>query len=410
LFHLVEHDFEAPVPAPSPIEPQGAPFVHLCREGQIHDVRRRHFAGLAVRAQPIEVAQLEQSHLRFEDTSGHGPYPHYYGTIPTAAIGVGTILDRVVAADLEPAEAIVRPFFPPTPILYAHRLSRRLGKEIWIKLESATPIRTFKIRGALVKLASLRGKTKGVITASAGNHGLAVAWAARAFGVPATVVMPERANPQKAEAIVGVGARTIFFGDDYQAALEHSVAIAESAGLTSVHAYDDPWIIAGQGTLARELPQSDTWVAGIGGGGLVAGLAVGATTVPGREATVRAKARVIGVEPNGADAMHRSIAANKVVELEKVDTLADGLAARRPSALTLRLIQAANVEVVRVDDQAILGAMRVLLEDERLIAEPAGAAALAAIIAQPERAQGKTIVVLSGANISDAHLASLRAS
>lgn len=379
--------------APAP----GAEFVHLCRPEQLDEVRHRHFAGQPVWVVELDVARLEATRLRDEDLYGHGRFPHYYGTVPAEAARPPRFVDAVTAADVARAEPIVRRAFPPTPLLAAPRLSARLGREVWIKLESTTPIRAFKLRGALVKLEALPA-ARGVITASAGNHGLAVSWAARAHGKPATVVVPETANPQKVEAMRGLGAEVLAHGHDYQAALEHSLVLAEQRGLVSVHAYDDPWIIAGQGTLALELPEVDTLVASIGGGGLIAGLAVAwKARRPG--------GRLVGVEPVGADAMARSLEAGHVVTLDEVRTIADGLGARRPSALTLRLTRAGIDTVVRVEDAALMHALRVLLDDERLIAEPAGAAAVAALLAHPELAVGRTVVVLSGANVSDAVLA-----
>jgi threonine dehydratase len=300
------------------------------------------------------------------------------------------------------AEAVVRRFFPPTPLLRAGRLSRRLGVELWLKLDAFTPIRTFKLRGALVKLQALTeaGLAGGVITASAGNHGLAVAHAARLFGRPASVVVPERANPQKADAIAAEGARVLRFGVDYQAAYERSLEIAASEGLHHVHAYDDPDVIAGQGTVALELPECGAFLCGIGGGGLIAG------TSTALRARFPATA-IVGVQPEGADSMARSLEQGRRVTLEEVRTIADGLAARSPGDRTLQLVRRNAVRVVRVSDAQILEAARLLLREERVVAEPAGVAALAALVCDPGLASGRTVVLISGANISDELLAGL---
>ncbi len=298
------------------------------------------------------------------------------------------------------AERVVRRFFPPTPELSARRLSSRLGIALSLKLDCFTPIRTFKLRGALVKLEALEaeGPIGGVVTASAGNHGLAVARAARLFGHPATVVVPEGANPQKVDAIVAEGAEVLVHGVDYQEAYERSLELADARGWANVHAYDDPHIIAGQGTLGLELEACDTFLCGIGGGGLISGVAaVLKARFPG--------VRVIGVQSEGADSMVRSLEAGQPVTLEQVRTIADGLGARRPGVWTLEMTRRYVDEVVRVPDEAILEAMRLLLREERLVAEPAGVAGLAALLVRPELGQGRTTLAITGGNISDELLA-----
>lgn len=304
----------------------------------------------------------------------------------------------------EPAEHTVRRFFPPTPLLEARRLSQRFGTPVSLKLDCFTPIRTFKLRGALVKMQALAddGAPGAVVTASAGNHGLAVARAARLFGRAATVVVPMGANPQKVEAIQAEGATVIHHGVDYQAAFEHCQALAHARGDTVVHAYDDPHIIAGQGTLGLELPTCDTFLCGIGGGGLIAGVATVLKTV---RAAQHPGVRVIGVQPEGADSMARSMEQRRIVSLEQVKTIADGLGARHPGPLTFELTQRHVDQVVRVSDDALMEALRVLLLEERVVAEPAGVAGLAALMQQPSLAKGHVIIGITGGNISDGILA-----
>lgn len=304
------------------------------------------------------------------------------------------------------AEAVMRRCFPPTPLLFAPRLSRRLGTEVWLKLESCTPIRTFKLRGALNKLEALEreGVSGGVVTASAGNHGLAVARAARLFGRPAVVVVPENANPQKLSLIAAEGARVVKHGHDYQAAFEESLLIGRDEGLTHIHAYDDPVVIAGQGSIGVELLESgvefDTVLAGVGGGGLISGLAA-------LLKNARPGVRAIGVQPAGASSMVRSLAAGRVVAVERVETIADGLAARKPGEHTLALTRR-YVDAVRiVSDEQIMAAMRLLLHEERLVAEPAGAAGLAALLDGGAADLGRVVVVVTGANIADEHFRAL---
>lgn len=301
------------------------------------------------------------------------------------------------------AEAVVRRFFPPTPLLFAPRLSQRLGTEVWLKLESATPIRTFKLRGALNKLQALAesGVSGGVVTASAGNHGLAVARAARLFDRPATVVVPEGANPQKVALIAVEGARVIHHGQDFQAAYERCQAIGQAEGLTVVHAYDDPYVIAGQGTIGLELVQSgiqfDTVLMGIGGGGLISGVSAALKALkPG--------VRVIGVQPEGADSMIRSVREGRIVELERVQTIADGLGARKPGAHTLAMTRAYVDEIRAVGDDDLWAAMGALLREERMVVEPAGAAGAAALLRDGAAGLGRVVILITGANIADAVL------
>lgn len=303
------------------------------------------------------------------------------------------------------AEAVVRRFFPPTPALPAPRLSRAVGAQVTLKLDTMTPTRTFKARGALVKLHHLAGAA-GVITASAGNHGMSVAYAARVCGRPATVCVPAGANPQKVEAIAALGARVVTAGRDYFEAYQACLEIARAEGLTVVHAYDDPQVIAGQGTLGLELAAAgpfDAVLCGVGGGGLLAGVA-------GALAQVQPGARVYGVQPEGADSMARSLAAGEIVTLERVDTIADGLGARAPGAWTFALARRYAAGVVRVSDADLMAAMRFLVREERLIAEPAGAAGVAALLRHGAEPFGREICVLvTGANIADAVLAQVLA-
>jgi threonine dehydratase len=303
-------------------------------------------------------------------------------------------------AELRKAEQVVRRFFPPTPTLFARRLSGRLGVSLHLKLDCFTPIRAFKLRGALNKIQALQdaGVSGGVVTASAGNHGLAVARAARLFGRPAAVYVPETANPQKVEAIEAEGAAVTRHGVDYFEAYERSVAFALAEGWTHIHAYDDPHIIAGQGTMGLEVEECDTFLCGIGGGGLIAGVAFALKQrFPG--------IRVVGVQPEGAASMALSLEAGQVRSIDRVETIADGLASRRPGDLTFELVRRYVDRVVTVRDDDLIAAMRLLLREERIVAEPAGAAGLAALMRYPDLAAGRVTAAISGANISDEVLA-----
>lgn len=312
-------------------------------------------------------------------------------------------MQYVTLDDIRRAEPVIRRFFPPTPLLAAPRLSAELGAEVWLKLDTLTPVRTFKLRGALNKLHSLvdAGTRGGVVTASAGNHGLAVARAARLFGRPAVICVPAGANPQKVAAITAEGARVVHHGLDYQAAFEHAVTIAQAEGLTVVHAYDDPAVIAGQGTLGLEAAGAGPWdavVMGIGGGGLISGVATAVKTL--HPAT-----RVIGVQPSGADSMVRSLAAGRITAVEQVRTMADGLGARFPGEWTFAHVRRWVDEVVTVEEEDFIPAISTLLALERVVTEPAGCAGVAALLRHGGARWGRRVLVpLTGANVSDAVL------
>ncbi|HEX4627904.1 MAG TPA: threonine/serine dehydratase [Gemmatimonadales bacterium] len=305
---------------------------------------------------------------------------------------------------MERAAADFRRHLRPTPLQLSRGLSQAAGCQVFLKLESVQPIRSFKLRGALNKLTRMPAdrRAAGVITASAGNHGMGVAYAAAEFGVPATVYVPENANPFKVEAIKRLGASVVHAGRSYSAAFDAAVEARKETGATLVHAYDDPDVVAGQGTIGLELledlPELDVAVVPIGGGGLIAGISLYLKSK-------RPSVRVIGVEPEGADAMRRSLEAGRIVTLDRVDTIADGLAASAPGALTLALAQRHVDEVVTVSDDEMLRSIRQLFEVEHLLAEPAGAAALAGLLKRGGvGAADRAAVIVSGANATDAVL------
>ncbi len=303
--------------------------------------------------------------------------------------------------DVERAAAALEPHLPATPLQRSPAFSQETGARVHLKLESFQPIRAFKVRGALNRVMHIPedDRSRGVITASAGNHGMGVAYAAAEFGLRATVFVPVAANPHKVEAIKRLGAQVVAAGANYGGAYGAAVAAQEKSHATFVHAYEDPHVIAGQGTIGLEilaqLPAVDTVIVPIGGGGLVGGIAMYLKQKkPG--------VRVVGVEPAGADAMSRSLAAGRVVTLERVETIADGLAASAPGELTLGLAQRYVDEVVIVQEEEMLRAMRLLFEWEHVLSEAAGAAAAAALLHPGMLRTGENAVVLvSGANVSD---------
>ncbi|HXJ29444.1 MAG TPA: threonine/serine dehydratase [Gemmatimonadales bacterium] len=304
-------------------------------------------------------------------------------------------------ADVERAAEGLRPYLSPTPLQYSRAFTDKARCHVHLKIESIQPIRAFKVRGALTKLIRMTAEQRaaGVITASAGNHGMGVAYAAAAFNAPATVYVPEGANPFKVEAIRRLGAHVVPAGRNYNGAYVEALAAQKESGATFVHAYDDADVVAGQGTIATELladlDDFHTVLVPIGGGGLIGGIALYLKSKkPG--------IKVIGVEPSGADAMSRSLRAGSIVTLDRVSTIADGLAASAPGKLTFELAQRHVDEVIVVEETEMLRAIRLLFEWEHLLAEPAGAAALAALLYHHRPAPNeRVVVILSGGNVTD---------
>jgi len=311
------------------------------------------------------------------------------------------VASEVTPADVERAAEGLRPYLSPTPLQYSRAFTDKARCHVHLKIESIQPIRAFKVRGALTKLILMTAEQRaaGVITASAGNHGMGVAYAAAAFNAPATVYVPEGANPFKVEAIRRLGARVVPAGRNYNGAYVEALAAQKESGATFVHAYDDADVVAGQGTIALELladlDDFHTVLVPIGGGGLIGGIALYLKSQkPG--------IKVIGVEPSGADAMSRSLRAGSIVTLDRVSTIADGLAASAPGKLTFELAQRHVDDVIVVEETEMLRAIRLLFEWEHLLAEPAGAAALAALLYHHRPAPNeRVVVILSGGNVTD---------
>ena len=307
----------------------------------------------------------------------------------------------VTPEDVERAARELRAYLPPTPLQHSRAFTEKTRSHVYLKIESIQPIRAFKVRGALHKLIRLTAEQRsaGVITASAGNHGMGVAYAAAVFNSPATVYVPETANPFKVEAIRRLGARVVEAGRNYNGAYMEALSAQSESGATFVHAYDDPDVVAGQGTIASELLSDladfDTVLVPIGGGGLIGGIALYLKSKkPG--------IKVIGVEPVGADGMYRSLKAGSIVTLDRVSTIADGLAASAPGRLTFQLAQRFVDEVLLVEETEMLRAIRLLFQWEHLLAEPSGAAALAALLYHYRPASNeKVVVILSGGNVTD---------
>jgi threonine dehydratase len=287
-----------------------------------------------------------------------------------------------------------------TPLKPSHSFSELVGADVHLKLENYQRTGAFKIRGATNRIETLTAEQQaaGVVTASAGNHAQGVALAASRLGVEATIVMPEQADVSKVEATERYGAEVVLHGTDYNEAAARAHELEADEGLTYVHAFDDDVVMAGQGTLGVEvvedLPAVDTVLVPIGGGGLVSGVA---TAVKGASP----ETRVIGVEAEGANSAARSLAAGHVVELAGVDTIADGLAARRVGDRTFEVIRERVDDVVTVSDSEIAVAVMLALERAKTLVEGAGAVPIAALLSEAVDVDPDEVVVpvLSGGNI-----------
>ena len=290
-----------------------------------------------------------------------------------------------------------------TPLELAPNLSARVGNRIFLKREDMQPVFSFKLRGAYNKMAHLTPaqRKRGVIAASAGNHAQGVALAAQKLGCRAVIVMPVTTPGIKVEAVRRRGGEVVLAGESYDEAYAHALEMEKKEKLTFVHPYDDPDVIAGQGTIGMEILRQhpehiDAVFCCIGGGGLIAGVAAYIKRL-------RPKTKIIGVEATDADAMARSLAAGKRVRLDSVGLFADGAAVKYVGQETFRLCQEYVDEVVLVDTDAICAAIKDVFEDTRSILEPAGALAIAGAKAwaKANGAKDKTLVaVASGANMN----------
>ncbi|MGI8685294.1 MAG: threonine ammonia-lyase, partial [Acidimicrobiales bacterium] len=299
-------------------------------------------------------------------------------------------------ADVEAARARVAGVLRPTPVDRSDSLSRLAGRPVLLKPEHLQRTGSFKIRGAYNFLAAIDPAVTDVVAGSAGNHAQGVALAASLTGRRATVFMPTGASLPKVEATRGYGAEVRLTGDSVDdcvaAAREHAAA----TGAVLVPPFDDPLIIAGQGTIgleiAEEAPEATTVVVPIGGGGLISGIAAAL-------AAVRPGTRVVGVEAAGAATMRTALDAGRCVQVPVLATMADGIAVRSASELTLRHVQALVDDVVTVTEEEISAAILLLLERAKAVVEPAGAVALAAVLNGSAGGTGPVVAVLSGGNV-----------
>jgi threonine dehydratase len=302
-------------------------------------------------------------------------------------------------SDLRSARERIADRIHLTPLLSATRLGARVGATLYHKCESLQKTGSFKVRGALNKMAQLddAARKRGVVTVSAGNHAQALAWAARDAGVRCTVVMPAAASRAKVDASRGYGAEVVLHGVNSIESFARAHELAAERSLTLVHPFDDPAIIAGQGTVGLEILEQldgvDDVIVPIGGGGLIAGIAIAIKEQ-------RPDIRVFGVEPTGAAVMRKSLDEGHPVRLDSVKTIADGLAAPMAGDMTYPIVKRYVDDVVLVTDDEIATAMREILFSAKLLAEGGGAAATAAVLSGKLPVEGRHVVaVLSGGNV-----------
>lgn len=297
------------------------------------------------------------------------------------------------------ARDAIRPLLPPTPLVRSELLSRALSADVWLKVETVSPVASFKARGALTGMlrAQEQGPVAGAVTSSTGNHGQGVAFAARALGLPAHVFMPERPNPVKRRMVEAFGATVHLAGHDIDAAKEAAQTFAAEAGLPFIDDGESLDVMEGAGTVGLEIADQasdiDVVFVPMGSGNLAAGCSAGLkANQPG--------SRVIAVQSTGAPAMVDSFHARRPVE-RPIDTVADGLVSRVPARLALEAVWALIDDAVAVPDEAILAAVRTIAEAAHLLVEPSGAAGLAAAWDGHRSLRGtRVVLVLTGANVA----------
>src|SRR4051794_4236023 len=311
----------------------------------------------------------------------------------------GVPLDLLSLKDVEAARELLTGVVETTPVLQSRPLSEITGVPTWLKCENQQRAGSYKVRGAYTRIARLSEaeRKRGVVAASAGNHAQGVALAAEMLGIGATVFMPEGAPLPKVTATRGYGAAIEYAGTSVDDALDAAKRFAAETGAVFIHPFDHPDIIAGQGTVGLEileqLPTAATIITAVGGGGLISGLSVAVKAI-------RPDVRVVGVQAEGAAAFPPSLAAGAPRKLARAATIADGIAVLRPGDLTFAHVSKLVDDVVTVTDEDLSAALLVLLERHKMVVEPAGGAAVAALLTGAYvPADGPGVAILSGGNI-----------
>ncbi|MBI1277307.1 MAG: pyridoxal-phosphate dependent enzyme [Anaerolineaceae bacterium] len=295
----------------------------------------------------------------------------------------------------------IQPYLPPTPVIRSDYYSQKTAANIFLKLDIFQPTHSFKVRGALNALLSLpeEQRQKGVITASQGNHGMGVIYAAELSGVGATVYLGKNAAPSRVQALEALGGEVVLYGDSWDEANRQAMKVAANEGKAFIHPFNNPNVMAGQATifveLMQQMPSIDLVIASIGGGGLISGIisAVQAFSP---------KTDVIGVETIGADSMYQSVQAGHIVELPAITSIATSLGARRTEQTQFDIVNEYAKDVVAISDEMVVESLVELLNEEKLLVEPAASCTLSALT------QGKiqvkpnanVAVIMCGANVT----------
>jgi threonine dehydratase len=346
--------------------------------------------------QVVSRARFHRSEGRMAGIAAAGD-PH--ATIP------GSELEPPTLQDVFLARKVVDRYLTPTPLLYSESLSRKLGFDLWLKCENLQPIGAFKIRGGVYLISKLSDeqKARGVVSASTGNHGQSIAYAARLFGTRAVICVPEHANPIKVASMERLGAEVVKQGRDFDEARLNAEQIGKEEGLLYIHSANEPDLIAGVGTYSLEIiedvPDLDALFVPIGAGSGACGAVIAAKGV-------NPELRVIGAQAAGAPAFHDSWERNELLSYESMDTFAEGMATRQAFSLPLRILREGLDTIVLISDSDLRRSILTLLELTRILAEGAGAAAFAAAYQMRQELAGRKVaVVVSGGNLESGMLA-----
>ncbi len=304
-----------------------------------------------------------------------------------------------VLRDVYKARRVVYRHLPRTPLVYARRLSKAIEADVYLKLENLQPTRAFKVRGGVYYMHVMRDEAlkRGVVTASTGNHGQSIAYAASLIGAEATIVMPHGVPQVKVDALKSLGARVVFYGSVYEEAREYAEKLASKRNMLYDHAINEPLLYAGVATMhlenVEDLPDVDVIVNPIGGGSGASGAVIVAKSVD-------PDIMVVGVQAEGAKSFYLSWRQGRIVSTGRADTIAEGLATSAAYELPLKILAGRLDDIVLVSDREILDATRMLLELEGVVAEPSGAASLAAALKIKDRLEDKKVIVMvTGGNI-----------
>lgn len=298
--------------------------------------------------------------------------------------------------DVESAAKRISGVASQTPIVESPAISKKVGCEVYLKLECFQPIRVFKIRGAYNKISQISSDK--IVAASSGNHGLAVSYSSHRLGKHCTVVIPETAVKEKAVAIAEYGAEVVRAGKYHAEREAKALEISKRTGAAFVHPFNDPDVIAGQGTcgleIVRQLKEFDSIIVPVGGGGLISGISIAVRSL-------RPSARVYGVEPSGAPKMQMSLKAGKLVSIETPMSIADGLIPSTVGDLTLEACRRNVAGMLSVSDDEIVSAMKLLVHQAHIFPEPSGSAPLAGLLKERGKFGKKVVLVISGGNVSE---------